>query len=175
MEERLHSIRLYGERVGNQHNIYTQGPADLSLLVRALGGKIEIGSDTTLLKIHPENETTFTILIPASTTGSHDRIIIARALGHLFVHYLVPLNEGETHPPRSFDKRALPNIRLIEANHFAYGLLVPPTIAAPWLYLAGDPQLVAKHYGVSEQILKLACRSPRKPLGTAVSLGSRNA
>ena len=160
MDERLYSLRLYGERVGNHHNIYTQGPADLSLLVRLLGGEIVIGSDTTLLEIHPDKEPTFTIFVPASTTGSHDRISIARALGHLFVHYLVPLKEGESHPPRSFDKRALPNIRLIEANHFAYGLLVPPNIAAPWLYLTGDPQLVAKHYSVSEQILKLACPQP---------------
>ena len=153
---RAQSIRQYAERVGNEHDIYRAGRADVHALVKQLGGELRIAGDEGVrLAIAPEEECRFSVFLPRSTSFRADRLTIARALGHLFLHYLVPESRGER-GIKSFGWETATGMTA-EARLFGQALLVPPDAAGTLLFLSGnDTAYVAHHYGVDEFIVARA-------------------
>lgn len=115
------AIRDYAERIGEAHGIYSSsGCADVHRLVSVLGGHVEIadwGSDESL---HVDDEDSFTVYLPPSTSLRRDRFTLAHELGHYFLHYLYPEREGTASFNRGSRNRAE-----TEANVFASSLLMP--------------------------------------------------
>lgn len=140
----LSSIRAYAERVGEHYKIYdTSGRADLDRLVRALGGRVEVGAAPESLVVQDEGR--FTIHVPFTTSSRRDRFTIAHELGHYFLHYLYPEHSGE----RRFG-RGLSNRAETEANTFASSLLMPEReFKTAWRTWNGDSYAVAAEFDVS--------------------------
>lgn len=154
---RAQSIRQYAERVGRHHDIYQSGRADITLLVQQLGGEVQISrGEGLLLNVTAESEPRFTVYIPLSSPPPADRMTIARALGHLFLHYVLPESQGKPVVRRvGYADGSLEMKK--EARWFAQGLLVPPDAAGALLFLSGnDYGYVAQRYGVDELTLAQA-------------------
>lgn len=153
---RAQSIRQYAERVGNEHDIYRSGRADVHTLVKQLEGELRIGgAEGVRLTVTPEEECRFSVFLPRSTSFRADRLTIARALGHLFLHYLVPESRGER-GVKSFGWDTASGMTA-DARLFGQALLVPPDAAGTLLFLSGnDTACVAQHYGVDEFIVARA-------------------
>lgn len=119
-----------------------------------------------ILRVTQEQSPRFTVYIPRSSGPRTDRVRIARALGHLFLHYLLPVSQGSPEARVQFGLvETSPRMRE-EALAFACALLVPPTEAGTLLFLSGgDTSLVARHYGADEWVVGRSLASYDKVLG----------
>lgn len=137
------AIEEYAQRVGDAHNVYTDGYADVYRLVANLGGCIETRDGGESLKVQDTGQ--FTIFLPHFTTEMRDRFTIAHELGHYFLHYRYADIDG----PMSYDRGGR-NRAETEANVFAATLLMPAEpFEEKWKEHSGDVWRVAGYFGVS--------------------------
>jgi predicted transcriptional regulator len=149
------AIRAYAERIGKAHNIYSgSGCADVHTLVRLLGGRVEVsawGSDESL---HVDDEDSFTIYLPPSTSSRRDRFTMAHELGHYFLHYLYPSKRGVASFNRGSRNRAE-----TEANVFASSLLMPAAeFERGHAELYPDMHALARRFDVSPAAAEVRCQ-----------------
>lgn len=137
----------YAEKIGEFNGIYAaSGKADVRSFVEALGGRIEISSDSESLHISPDG--TFTIFIPLSTSTKRDTFTIAHELGHYFLHYLLPKHLDE--PFANSFNRGGSSVMERDANVFAASLLMPrEKFTEQWERSDGDEFVVAARFDVS--------------------------
>jgi predicted transcriptional regulator len=116
------AISDYAERIGQFHNAYSpEGRADIDLLVRALGGTVDVSESVfarEALTVNGKGD--FLVHLPPMTSNRRDRFTIAHELGHYFLHYLEPKVEG-----RKDFGRGERNRGETQANVFAAALLMP--------------------------------------------------
>lgn len=137
------AIAEYAQRVGDAHNVHTDGYADLHRLVADLGGRVETRDGGESLNVRDTGD--FTIYLPHFTSEMRDRFTIAHELGHYFLHYRYANIDG----PKSY-ARGGRNRAETEANVFAAALLMPAeSFAKKWGEHPGDAWRVAGHFGVS--------------------------
>lgn len=116
------AIAEYAKRVAEAHGEY-EAPRrlDLMRLVSTLGGRVETSMDILApeaLTVHQAGN--FTVHLPPLTSDRRDRFTIAHELGHYFLHYLYPHQDG----PMAFG-RGSRNRAETQANVFASSLLMP--------------------------------------------------
>lgn len=137
------AIAQYAQRVGDAHDVYTDGRADVQQLVASLGGRVETRDGGESLNVQDTGD--FTIFLPQFTSEMRDRFTIAHELGHYFLHYRYAKVDG----PKSY-ARGGRNRAETEANVFAATLLMPAeSFAKKWCEHGGDAWRVAGHFGVS--------------------------
>jgi predicted transcriptional regulator len=137
------AIEEYAQRVGDAHDVYTDGRADVLSLVADLGGAVETRDGGESLKVHKTGR--FTIFLPRFTSEMRDRFTIAHELGHYFLHYRYANVDGPMSYARGGRNRAE-----TEANVFAATLLMPAEqFAKKWVEMGEDAWRVAGHFGVS--------------------------
>lgn len=121
----IHSV---AEKIADQLG-YEPGD-DLHELVREIGGRIEV--EPTLL-LDPERTGSlyvnalddFEIIVPSHTSLVRDRFTIAHELGHYYLHYVWPKQNGQNIPDRVVALRKGSNRIEWEANWFAAAFLMP--------------------------------------------------
>lgn len=141
------AIAEYAKRVAEAHGEYVQGSRlDVKRLVGALGGRVETSMDIVApeaLTVHEPGN--FTVHLPPLTSDRRDRFTIAHELGHYFLHYLHPEEQGRMAFGRGSRNRAE-----TQANIFASSLLMP---ADAFIEAAGrygnDWWRVGDEFGVS--------------------------
>lgn len=138
------SIDKYANEVGHHYNIYdTQGRADIPLLLSLLGGDTEIARNDKAMLV--EKQGAFTIYIPKHTSLRRDRIMIAHAIGHYFLHYVYPRID-ETIIFRCGASKRME----IEANFFAASLVMPRVqFTSEWYRTGGDAREMSRVFFVS--------------------------
>lgn len=137
------AIASYAKRVGEAHDIYRDGWADIDGLVSRLGGEVKFAESGESLHIRDAGD--FTIFVPQFTSKSRDRFTIAHELGHYFLHYRYANLVGEATFYRG--ARSRPET---EANVFAAALLMPAgEFERVWRLNNGDEWEAARHFGVS--------------------------
>lgn len=115
---------------------------DIVKFVTELGGNVRYCSvpiydlDGT---VFINNVGDFTIIIPQHTGFLRDRFIVARELGHYFLHYILAEKEGKAYSKRGEDDQCEH-----EANWFAAGFLMP------------ENELIKKYKEFNEDINRLA-------------------
>lgn len=139
------AIAEYAEKIGAHHSLYEKGWADVHTFVESLGGRLEMGGSGESLVVDGDH---FTVYVPLSTSWLRDRLIISRALGHLFLHYLVPQAVSGAPFQRTFS-HGLTGQREAEAGVFASALLMPMDRFVDVYWQSGeDLALVAKAFRV---------------------------
>jgi Zn-dependent peptidase ImmA (M78 family) len=138
------AISDYAEQVGEGHGIYdSYGRADIDLLLKQLGGDVQIATDEESL--HVRGRGNFTVFIPEFTSSRRDRFTIAHELGHYFLHWLYPRESVGKKFGRGGRDRAE-----TEANVFASALLMPAAkFSEAFKELAGNQWLLASRFDVS--------------------------
>ncbi|KHO18730.1 ImmA/IrrE family metallo-endopeptidase [Mycolicibacterium setense] len=138
------AISEYAERVGQGHNIYdADGCADIDMLLKRLGGEVQLATDEESLYVRSRGN--FTVFIPHFTSSRRDRFTIAHELGHYFLHYLYPKELESKKFGRGGRDRAE-----TEANVFASALLMPTEqFTEAYRELESDQWLLASRFDVS--------------------------
>lgn len=132
---------------------------DLHNVVKKLGG--ELGVYDPRLDVSRFSGTfvgeefgSFQILVPVQTSLPHENVIIAKELGHYFLHHLYSRAKlaGETSDDDAGDPIALSNS---EAEVFALCFLMPKTRFLEDLAMAaGDTASLASRYCIPEAVVR---------------------
>lgn len=103
---------------------------DLYELVEGIGGRIEV--EPTLStdpassgSLYVDGMDDFEIILPSHTSLVRDRFTIAHELGHYYLHYVWPHEQGKLSDRRVYALRKGTNRIEWEANWFAAGFLMP--------------------------------------------------
>jgi len=152
-------IHEFGEAVAAHLN-YEPG-ADLGSIVSALGGRVRM--EPTLLNdparsgsLYVEGVSDFTIIVPSHTSMLRDRFTIAHELGHYYLHYLIPSQNGSLSQSRVVALRKGSNRIEWEANWFAAAFLMPAgQFRQYYLSQNRDIDAVAKLFHVSKRAVEV--------------------
>jgi Zn-dependent peptidase ImmA (M78 family) len=147
------AIREYAEQIGRAHSVYDdQGRMDVLTLVNALGGRVVVVNTTESL--HVDDDGSFVVYVPPTTSSRRDRFTIAHELGHYFLHWLYP-RVGRA---MSYDRGGR-NRMETEANVFASSLLMPEqAFRAAHEQYGGDVWDLASHFDVSPAAADVRCQ-----------------
>jgi hypothetical protein len=160
-------IHTFAENIAQQLSF---GPGDdIELLVRRLGGKIEIRNPLHYSGQFPESiiikaATDFTIFVPSLTSVERDRFTIAHELGHLALHYPAFSQKYPGQPmiaTRWVDESDQDQKRAEwEANWFAGGFLMNGNLfRGAFAANSGNLGLVALRFGVSKAAAEVRAKN----------------
>ncbi len=113
-------IREFAERMGEQEKIYSDtGYADIDTLFHNLGGFYR-PKDEALSFIIP-NAKNISVSLPSMISARRKRYLLAKIIGHYYLHYVAVLEEGMVGVVNS----EIPDEINVEANIFASSLMMP--------------------------------------------------
>ena len=138
------AIDEYTRRIAAEYGTHEELPVDARRLVDLLSGFVHVLDGPVALWVRGKSD--FTVYVPMHTGTTQDRIAIAHAVGHYFLHYRGHgFEEGD-----AFYGRACRGRPAVEANVFASALLMPrEEFTAAWSEHRGEVWAVAGLFGVS--------------------------
>lgn len=129
-------------------------------VVHKLGGTISFQDvwslgDTSDGSIRIEPDGSFQIFLALHTGKERDRFTVAHELGHYFLHYYLPTQQGRTVAALKAKRAGSGRVEW-EANWFAAGFLMPEKqFSAAYEELGRDVYLVASRFGVSQSAARI--------------------
>lgn len=153
------TIGEYAERVAEEYGVKDcSGRVDVRGLVEILQGVVVASDDIESLAINQDGS--FTVFVPLTTSPLRDNFTIAHELGHYFLHFLIPFERGRD-PERHFQRGGSSRLET-EANVFAAALLMPAEeFRAAYGQLQGDVYALANHFNVSPAAARVRVSSLR--------------
>lgn len=134
-------IQEYAEEVGRNHKIYQRPETDLNLLMRQIGGSVDLTGGKVGLIIRGSNN--FTVHLLESTSRIQDRYFVAQQIGHYLLHYRLPGFAGTKHRPYKMLREETNRQLVEETSTFARALLLPSIeFRKSYQELRGDVQLM---------------------------------
>jgi len=146
-----------------QHLGYQPG-APLAPIIEKMGGQIQTQDILDFNRfpsgsIRIDGVGQFSILLASHTGPNRDRFTIAHELGHYFLHYLYPKQNGADIQTMEAQRYGSGPVEW-EANWFAAGFLMPATkFAERYEDLNGSIALLADEFGVSVEAARIRAES----------------
>ncbi|WP_082363697.1 ImmA/IrrE family metallo-endopeptidase [Rhodopseudomonas sp. AAP120] len=129
-------------------------------IVEKIGGKVQVQdildfSNPPSGSIRIDGVGRFSIFLASHTGPARDRFTIAHELGHYFLHYLYPKQNGAELQAMEAQRYGSGPVEW-EANWFAAGFLMPvPEFTERYKKLNGSVALLADAFGVSTEAARI--------------------
>lgn len=132
---------------------------DLHLTVEKLGGELLVydpGFDESRFSglLVGEEFGSFRILLPARSSLPHENVIIAKELGHYFLHHLYSRAKVPSDTPQQGETTDPVTLSNSEAEVFALCFLMPKADLRRDIDLGTNIAKLASHYGIPETIVR---------------------